>query len=56
MDFEMYLNENYKNSTIDYAIRADVREGKTVFYIYPNNKNGKNLKFEVKGNALIPIK
>lgn len=55
MDFETYLKENFKKNTIDYAIRAEVIEGKPRFYIYPNGKDGITLDFEVKGNELIPI-
>lgn len=56
MDFETYLKENYKKNTIDYAIRVEVVEGKSRFYIYPNRKDGITLDFEVNGNELIPLK
>ncbi|MEY8001219.1 hypothetical protein AB8U03_13640 [Clostridium sp. Mt-5] len=56
MDFETYLKENFSEGTIDYAIRANVKDRKAIFYIYPYGKDGKTLDFEVKGNELIPIK
>lgn len=52
MTLESYLRENFNDATIDYRMRAEVRDGKVWFYIHPLGKDGITLDFFVSGNAL----
>lgn len=50
---ENYLRDAMQGGTIDFQLRASVAsDGRVVFYIHPDWKDGETADFEVDGNAL----
>ena len=50
--FETYLRKELAEGKIDFSIRVDEN---LHFYIYPRDKDGETLDFQVNGNQLICI-
>ncbi len=51
--FEQYLREGLRKDIIDFKIRAHLaQDGRVVFYIYPDSKNGDTEDYEVFENVL----
>lgn len=55
-NLEQYLAENIERNVIDFRLRAQTdREGKIVFYIHPDSKDGDTPDFHVIGTHCFPI-
>ena len=51
--FETYLREALANGIIDFRIRASLAaDGRVVFYIHPDGKDGETADYEVSGKTL----
>jgi hypothetical protein len=56
MDFEEYLEANFKKRIIDHKIRVDDhKDGHPKFYIHADGKDSETLDFKVMGNELVPV-
>jgi hypothetical protein len=50
---EEYFKDCAEDKICDFAIRANVYDNKTTFYIHPASVGGDTIDFILKGNTLI---